>query len=876
MAELFDLIDRDSDSYLSFEELAAVFDLDNVQIKHFMNRLGVRAIMEHDAAGLTREVFVCHAVAALEECIPLVVDKEGASVLFLALVEYETRSNTNGLSLREHNHDDAIRDPLSTFVHSGVFSFLSESQIYEPTTRFRKDNRTALRVFSLGGNFKRPRELYAISRQEFCQNYGKFLREMVSNDDNPQHDKDKDTTTTDITLEGISVSVPIGIGAEETTVLEDVSCRFRPGTMTMIVGGEDGVYPELTLKENLIYSGLLRLGGQMKALDIIDLAESVLAKLGLLRVSEILVEELLLDDKPTTVHRTIVNIAMTLMAKPQVILLNLEETDAALPICAALKAVLDSENVTACVALTEATIDQVWHCCHSIMLLTGRGRVCFSGPSHFATKYIKQVGYSGASFKTSMAKALQDISNGKIVPQSKTQQRGNDEAALRLVSMRHLRESGAADIPSYLQEEAAKQWSVYQAQRLSKKTKRLYYLKPEPSKYGRHQSIKSTPFTLQLCCQLERALLVLWRNVFNMITELVLLCGVLFVVALISGVTTLSVDSDPSGIRLQYLVTEDPSFILREDNDNFFEQLFSYALLPNNEMTNYAQNLCLIVSPIATLFAANALLKRRHSVVWEAQHGLSTTAFLLAFSIVDTLQQTLQSLILALLPWWLRASTTRLSNYFVAFLLLSWLNNSWCLLFGSMLSPIYFQIILPEFLEFGGLIFGGLTSPFLFSDIYQNSGIALLCGFLSPTRFFVEAMAVSEHQCMPIQSGFTVDRGAAPNFPLEKSSFAIVGLAGNDLSVTDPNRRCHTGWYWYVAPDLVVGLAIRSLAFVAFHLYATRFMATMRWRLGDFVDTRKLLESVCKASIGPFMISALPLTAIASFLLLRHSDQEET
>jgi len=100
------------------------------------------------------------------------------------------------------------------------------------------------------------------------------------------------------------------------------------------------------------------------------------------------------------------------------------------------------------------------------------------------------------------------------------------------------------------------------------------------------------------------------------------------------------------------------------------------------------------------------------------------------------------------------------------------------------------------------------------SDIYSNGFTALFCGFFSPTRYFIESLAVAEHRALPEQSGFT--QRDAPSFPLESNSFALLSLAQNDAD--NVNQQSTSGWYWGVWPALFVGLTVRVAAFGAIHV----------------------------------------------------------
>jgi len=99
------------------------------------------------------------------------------------------------------------------------------------------------------------------------------------------------------------------------------------------------------------------------------------------------------------------------------------------------------------------------------------------------------------------------------------------------------------------------------------------------------------------------------------------------------------------------------------------------------------------------------------------------------------------------------------------------------------------------------------------SDIYSSKATAVFCGLFSPTRYFIESLAVAEHRALPEQSGFT--QQDAPNFPLESDSFALLSLAQND---DDVNQRSYSGWYWGFLPALFVGLTVRIVAFGTIHV----------------------------------------------------------
>jgi hypothetical protein len=91
----------------------------------------------------------------------------------------------------------------------------------------------------------------------------------------------------------------------------------------------------------------------------------------------------------------------------------------------------------------------------------------------------------------------------------------------------------------------------------------------------------------------------------------------------------------------------------------------------------------------------------------------------------------------------------------------------------------------------------------------------IFAGWIAPTRFFYEALAVGEYRCLPEQSGFTIGEEAT-NRAWNSSAFAVVGYAGHDPTATE--RSC-TGWYWSVVPSLLVGFTVRFAATGAMHAF---------------------------------------------------------
>lgn len=102
------------------------------------------------------------------------------------------------------------------------------------------------------------------------------------------------------------------------------------------------------------------------------------------------------------------------------------------------------------------------------------------------------------------------------------------------------------------------------------------------------------------------------------------------------------------------------------------------------------------------------------------------------------------------------------------------------------------------------------------TEIYNGSSVlAVFSGFVSPTRYFIEGVAVAEHRCLPQQSGFTRIPEISANLPLDFTSFAFVNLGLNEPNLM--SRSCN-GFYWGVIPALLVGFTVRYLAAGVIHL----------------------------------------------------------
>lgn len=725
----------------------------------------------------------------------------------------------------------------------------------------------------MGGGFSRAesaRDGLTIGRDEFIKNYPKLLKEVVTTNAARRDSKsgessngmDEECTTVDITFEDLCLSVEIA--KQKAYIVDHVTGRLRARTMTALMGGsgagktsllnalcgrafygtvegsiwingqvasieehkdavgfvpqDDTVYAELTVKENLIYSGKFRSERGTDILDIEDYADSVLAKLGLVRVADTIVGDVTRRGVSGGEKKR-VNIGIELMGQPSVIFLDEPtsglDASSALLVMTSLKKLVENSGVTVCAVIHQPR-KVIFDLFDSLILLSVGGKMCYTGPADHAKKYFQSKGYELPEGE-SVADWMIDISSGQLAPDENMMAEAQPNKRMSVIAMEAKMEVGGAasnmqddeyETQAKRRDDLNKAWTEYfdkKNKQITKKSRQMYYTKPEETALP--PDIVKPTFFHQLWVQLHRALQVGRRNAFYKFVDTIIIVMVGILISIMQGPTTLSIDADPQGIRLEYLITEDPALVLADDNDNFFEQVFAYAMGANEDFRQYGLKAGVILAVIVGLTATKPITEKRIEFFREAGSGYDVNAYFIAISIVTTVEHSIQLLIVGATAYWIRDSISGRASYYISFLMLAWLTVSWALLLSVVVPPKNIFNIVGFFMAFSGLLFSGASPPVLYADIYENPGVALFCGFFSPTRYFTESLAVSEHRCMPVQSGFT--QYIAPNFPPDETAFAIMGLAQNDSTVGE--HSCG-GWFWYVLPGFFAGLTIRMAA----------------------------------------------------------------
>jgi membrane-associated HD superfamily phosphohydrolase len=173
----------------------------------------------------------------------------------------------------------------------------------------------------------------------------------------------------------------------------------------------------------------------------------------------------------------------------------------------------------------------------------------------------------------------------------------------------------------------------------------------------------------------------------------------------------------------------------------------NYSTFPS---FRYASKLGVLVAVLVGLTASKTLTEKRNEFFREAGSGYNIDAYYCAVNIVSTVEHSIQVIISSMLALWLRNSLAAWYSYYINFLLLAWLCVSWALFFPLVVQPKSVVLVTGFYMVFFSLLFSGSIDPIKYKDIYDNVGVAIFSGLLSPTRYFVEAMAVAESKCLPV------------------------------------------------------------------------------------------------------------------------------
>jgi len=344
------------------------------------------------------------------------------------------------------------------------------------------------------------------------------------------------------------------------------------------------------------------------------------------------------------------------------------------------------------------------------------------------------------------------------------------------------------------------EWSRY-FDRLRPDERSIY---EPPQEYDLPFHVEEPPFWTQFRYQLRRASVVAWRNRFSKTIDCSIIVVAVIAITALDGVTEVSLDQNPD---IPYEVMLRP---LEEDLSTIFQQLFSYSL---THQIQYPLKVGIILSVLLGLTATKIVTSKRLEFFREAGSGYNLNAYFCAISILSTIEHSIQVVISAFFASWIRNPVASNVSYYIHFLLLAWITVGWALLIPMVFPSDTVTLVAGFFFAFCGLMFSGAFAPIQYHQIYEGGFKEVFAGWISPTRFFYEALAVGEYRCLPEQSGYTIEPSSINR--LTNSSMTIVlGYAGHDYSAV---RWSCSGWYWSVIPVILIGCTIRYLAIGAMH-----------------------------------------------------------
>lgn len=770
-------------------------------------------------------------------------------------------------------------------------------------------------------NKERP-ESFRVKREAFIQHYPFFLREIEL------EAQVEGSRGIDIAFQDLSLLVKVGgksvdvidcvtgriqartmtallgaSGAGKTSLLNalcgrafygDVSGRIKVNghdssiedhrSSVGFVTQDDIVHAELTVKENFFYSGRFLLPAGTPMEEIEERVDETVANLGLKRVENSIVGDL--------THRGIsggerkrVNIGVELMGRPQILFLDEPtsglDASSALLTMKSLKTLVDRQGVTVCSVIHQPR-KFIFDLFDSLVLLGVGGRVIYHGNTRGAQAYFESLNYALPAGE-SLADWLIDISSGRLEPQElkrdckasprmffkcrkacrnlpprslgtmqdsvRRLSRPPDENAVR-------RDGPSANVFGDVLEKAKGRrenlfisWSDHFA-RLTEDEKKCY---EAPDPYSLPGEVQSPSCWVQFLFQLKRNLLFARRNLSMKVVEtLLILCGAT-VVALLEGRVEVTFGDVPD-VSFDTLTSDDPA-----THAAAFPSLFSFALLPSDAIQQYGTKCGLISSILVGLVATKDFSGKRLEFFREAGSGFNINAYFLAVNVTSTIEHSIQIFLAGGIAFWIRGSMGPWGVNFVNFLLVGWLAVSWAYIFSILLPPSVVVVSTGFFLSIFGI------AKVSYESMYENEFTQLLLGFMSSTRYFVETIAVTEHRCLPAQSGFTLT-DSATSFPLDMNSFAILGLAQNDFD--NVIQRSCDGWYGDFLPPVFVGLTLRWLAAGLLHVAGRSKQAkrSLRQELAsrEGVEFRHFFLGV-----AGYLAVLVLLFALASWLILR-------
>ena len=527
---------------------------------------------------------------------------------------------------------------------------------------------------------------------------------------------------------------------------------------------DDIVFAELTVRENLIFSGRFRLPRGTPVSTIEDLADSVLVNLGLSRKADSIVGDVTRRGVSGGEKKR-VNIGLELMAKPSALFLDEPtsglDASSALLVMMSLRQLVEKEGVTICSVIHQPR-KFIFDLFHSVLLLGVGGRMVYHGPVDDALTYFSALGYQLPPGE-SVADWLIDISTGREAVQhlvrndySRESKESRDEENVR--QLRRKPSTGLSTRMSTLptrfdeardvSESFSRSMSVSEAISFREPTRKdsqivtaagpssnkadraeneakirrelLFenwknhfacldleekkrYEPPEPYAFP-VKTIMPT-FLTQFLLQTKRLFLLAWRNRVVKTIETSVIVFAITIITFVSKTTILSTENTPM-VPFQALVHSNRNAI-----EQFFKPLFAFSLLAAPQLGQYGLSVGLVASVLLALTSVKTITEKKLEFFREAGSGYNSNAYLLAVNVYTFIEQGCQIMLAAIIAQWTRSTISSAGSFYFAFLLLSWVTVSWSVLIALITPPKNTMVIIGFFTAFFGVLFAGVMPP---------------------------------------------------------------------------------------------------------------------------------------------------------------------
>ncbi|CAE8641796.1 unnamed protein product [Polarella glacialis] len=662
------------------------------------------------------------------------------------------------------------------------------------------------------------------------------LDEFLKTDDENCLDDDAGVS---IQFQDLSLYVPIG--GQEVRVVSELSGSMQAGTLTAIMGSsgagktsflnalcgrayygrrsgkvflnglplrledhpdivgfvpqDDTIHTDLTVRENIVFSGLFRLPQGTPMSKIQELAEETMEIFDLTSVAESLVGDS--DNRFISGgQRKRVNIAVELMARPKV--LFLDEPTSGLDARSATTALEALQNLASKQVTVITVIHQPRFCIYNmfdqVILLAQGGQSIYHGSPSAAVGYLDQLGYSLPEGEN-VADFLLDVSSGAVIRNSE----GEDEDSA-------FSPEGNCKRTRALEQSAQRRQDLVQAWKVHVVTEKSASPAPSDGPFPNGPQMRAMPAARRKLSTLQQFQLFLQRTLVKrqrawrfFLLDSAMVLGSQFLACIVSGRVTPTMN---------------------------ITNIFEFCLIAN-----------LLFNVLVTLSSMHVFADNKLIFYREAGNGYSVTAFFLANCLLDTLTATFYGIMSSLVVWAVRGSLCSAFNITALYVLVAWFSSGWSYVFSLCVPRGNLVMFSALFVVSCSTLMSGTLSFLKFDTVYSSPIIESVAGALSGGRWFVEWMTVSQYGASPAQYGYT---------STANDGFRQAWLGYHDLPTIRTQNE--SGWFYNTYALVCFGLLSRFLAFVLIHILGRGQrnlmpIGQLLWRVGR-ATVAKLIQPV--------------------------------